>query len=220
MELGLTATTGGNTSPNFTSISPTLALNETLGDAVVVTASDIDLPVAATDPDGDTLTYWLEGPGSEKFDVDSTNGQLRTRAGESYDYERDQLLNIDIRVVDGRGGFEGRSVTIVLVNQDEPPLAPDAPRVSANADSETSLDVSWTAPNNKGRPEIDSYDLQYREGNTGDFTDGPQNVTGKDAVIADLEPDTTYEVRVRATNQEGDGEWSPTARQPRRRASP
>ena len=97
---------------------------------------------------------------------------------------------------------------------------PDPPRVSANADSETSLDVSWTAPNNQGRPRIRSYDLQYREGNTGDFTDGPQNVTGKDAVIADLDPDTTYEVRVRATNKRATANGRRTARQPRRRASP
>ena len=181
-----------------------------LGDAVVETASNIGTPVAATDPDGDMLTYWLADNESDKFDIDSTTGQLRTRVGESYDYEAEDLYEFRIRLMDSTGSSAtGGTTKIRITDQDEPPLAPDPPRVTANADSETSLDVSWTAPNNQGRPRIRSYDLQYREGNTGDFTDGPQNVTGKDAVIEDLDPDTTYEVRVRATNQEGDGEWSP-----------
>ena len=166
---------------------------------------------SATDDDaGDTLTYWLSGNESDKFDIDSTTGQLRTRVGESYDYEaKDSVYDIcgsmswtaeaspppPVRTYD---------VGITIYDQDEPPLAPDPPRVTANSDSETSLDVSWTAPNNQGRPRIRSYDLQYREGNTGDFTDGPQNVTGaRTPLIADLEPDTTYEVRVRATNERG-----------------
>ena len=200
-----------NSSPTFTTSSQSRSLDETLADAVVQTASDIGQPVAATDDDaGDTLTYWLAGNESDKFDIDPTTGQLRTRVGESYDYEAEDRYVFRIVVMDSGGSSAATGTTTIrITDQDEPPLAPDPPRVSANADSETSLDVSWTAPNNKGRPQIRSYDLQYREGNTGDFTDGPQNVTGKDAVIADLEPDTTYEVRVRATNNEGDGEWSP-----------
>ena len=200
-----------NSSPTFSTSSPTWSLDETLEDAVVQTASDIGQPVAATDDDaGDTLTYWLSGNESDKFDIDSTTGQLRTRVGESYDYEAKDRYNFRVRVMDSRGSSAATGTTTIrITDQDEPPLAPDPPRVSANSDSETSLDVSWTAPKNQGRPRIRSYDLQYREGNTGDFTDGPQDVTGASAVIEDLEPDTTYEVRVRATNNEGDGEWSP-----------
>ena len=200
---------GWNTPPTFPAL-PRREYGETLGDAVVVTASDIDAPVAATDDDGDTLTYWLNGNESDKFDIDPTTGQLRTRVGESYDYEAKDKYQFRIRVIDSRGASAISSTTTIrITDQDEPPLAPDPPRVTAASDTGSSLDVSWMAPNNKGRPRIRSYDLQYREGNTGDFTDGPQNVTGTGALIEDLEPDTTYEVRVRATNQEGDGEWSP-----------
>ena len=199
-----------NSSPTFSTSSPTWSLDETLADAVVQTASDIGLPVAATDDDaGDTLTYWLTGNEPDKFDIDSTTGQLRTRVGESYDYEAKDRYDFRVRVMDSRGQSTFTSPTIRITDQDEPPLAPDPPRVTAASDTGSSLDVSWTAPNNQGRPRIRSYDLQYREGNAGDFTDGSQNVTGTGAVIEDLEPDTTYEVRVRATNQEGDGEWSP-----------
>ena len=61
---------------------------------------------------------------------------------------------------------------------------------------------------NTGKPAITSYDLQYSVGNSGSFTDGPQNVPGTRATIADLAEDTSYEVRVRATNADGDSDWS------------
>ena len=89
----------------------------------------------------------------------------------------------------------------------EPPGRPAAPSVSATAGSGTSLDVTWAAPSNTG-PAITSYDLQYRQGTSGNFTNGPQNVTGTSAAIGSLTPNTSYEVQVRATNAEGDGDWS------------
>ena len=89
----------------------------------------------------------------------------------------------------------------------DPPGRPAAPSVSATAGSGTSLDVTWAAPSNTG-PAITSYDLQYREGTSGNFTTGPQNVTGTSAAIGSLTLNTSYEVQVRATNAEGDGDWS------------
>ena len=42
----------------------------------------IGLPVAATDADtGDTVTYSLEGRDAPSFDINETNGQLRTKSG-------------------------------------------------------------------------------------------------------------------------------------------
>ena len=67
--------------------------------------------------------------------------------------------------------------------------------------------MSWTAPTNTG-PDIDNYDLRYREGTTGSFTNGPQNVTDTSAAIGSLDAGTSYQVQVRATNAEGDSEWS------------
>ena len=81
--------------------------------------------------------------------------------------------------------------------------------MTATAGSSTSLDVSWTAPTNTG-PAIASYDLQYREGTSGSFTAGPQNVTGTSAAIASLTASTSHQVQVRATNAEGDSDWSPS----------
>ena len=68
--------------------------------------------------------------------------------------------------------------------------------------------MSWTAPDNTGRPAIESYDLRYRKGTSGDWTDGPQDVTDTAATITGLDADSEYQVQARATNSSGDGEWS------------
>ena len=90
----------------------------------------------------------------------------------------------------------------------EPPSAPATPIVSAVSGSSTSLSVSWAAPANAGKPPIDSYDVQYRVGNSGDWSDGPEDVMGTTATVTGLAADTDYEVRVRATNAEGNSGWS------------
>ena len=84
-----------------------------------------------------------------------------------------------------------------------PPPPPDAPVVTRAL--ATSMVVNWQAPDGSV---ISSYDLRYREGNTGDFTDGPQDIIGTRTIILGLSPDTEYEIQVRASNSTGDGDWS------------
>ena len=85
------------------------------------------------------------------------------------------------------------------------PAKPVAPTVTTA--SHTNVNVTWTEPTNTW-PDITDYDVQYREGTTGTFKDGPQTVTAKTATISGLKPNTSYQVRVRATNDEGTGPWS------------
>ena len=66
------------------------------------TASGVDIgrPVGATDADSDSLTYTLSGTDSASFEVDSTSGQLRTKA--ALDYETQTAYNtVTITVSDG-----------------------------------------------------------------------------------------------------------------------
>ena len=200
-----------NTAPTFDEGgSTTRTFNETIGDATVGTASDIGTPVSATDLDsGDTLEYRLEGTDRTKFGINATSGQIRTKVGEKYDYEARTSYSVTVTVNDGTVTVSS-AVTINVTDQNEPPPVMNKPVVTATANSTTSLEVSWTAPTNTGRPRIDSYDLQYRAGSNGDFSNGPQNETGSSAAIGNLTADTEYQVRVRATNAEGDGVWSPS----------
>ena len=168
---------------------------------------NVGAALTATDADSDTLTYTLEGTDAASFDIVSGSGQIRTRTGVTYNHEAKSTHTVVVKADDGNGGTDTVTVTIAVTDVDEPPGQPAAPTVSATAGSTTSLDVTWTAPTNTG-PAIASYDLQYRAGTSGNFTNGPQNVTGTSAAIGSLAADTSYEVQVRATNAEGDGDWS------------
>ena len=197
-----------NNAPVFANASETRSFNETIGDAAVSTASDIGAVFTATDADGDTLTYTLEGADSSKFTIVSASGQIKTKVGETYSYEDETSYEVTVKADDGNGGTDTVDVTINVLDVFEAPAAPAAPSVSATPGSTTSLDVSWSAPGNTGRPAITNYDLRYRQGNSGSWTNGPQDQTGTSASIGSLTAGTSYQVQVRATNDEGNGGWS------------
>ena len=192
-----------NTAPSFQSESATREVAENSAAGVAVGG-----PVAATDGDDDTLTYTLEGTDAASFTIDASTGQIQTKTNVTYDYESQLEYSVTVKADDGNGGTDTIGVAIDITDVDEPPSAPAAPTVSAVSDSSDSLSVSWTAPDNAGKPDIESYDLQYRKGTTGNFTDGPQDETGLTATISGLDADSAYQVQVRATNDEGDSAWS------------
>ncbi len=197
-----------NTAPVFPAGSTMRSLAETVGGAVVQSAGDVGAAVTAADADNDTLAYSLEGSDSGKFAIEPGSGQIKTRVGESYDREARANYTVVVEAEDGNGGSDSITVTITVTNAVERPPAPAAPAVSGTAGSTTSLDVNWTEPDNTGRPAITSYDLQYRKGTSGGWTDGPQDVSGTRASIANLDANSAYQVQVRASNADGDGDWS------------
>ena len=163
----------------------------------------IGAPLTATDPDGDTLTYRLGGADAGRFVLGTSNGQLRTRPGATYDHEADATHLVTVTAVDGQGNQARIAVTIAVTDQDEPPLAPAAP--SLRESGSDSLDVFWSAPGNTGRPAITGYNVRYSSG--GAFIDWPGTVTITYAELTGLAKGD-YQVQVRALNAEGDGAWS------------
>ena len=200
--------TNPNSEPAFASVSLTRSFTETIGDATVQTAAGIGAAVTGSDADNDTLTHSLEGTDEASFTIVSTGGQIQTKVGQSYDREAKASYSVIVKIDDNHGGTDTIAVTINIDNEIEAPVAPAPPSVSSTAGTTTSLDVTWSVPNNTGRPVIGSYDLQYREGSSGAWTDGPQDVTGTNSMIQGLEEDTPYEVQLRATNGDGDSSWS------------
>ena len=201
--------TAGNSAPTFPSSTAMRSVAENSGGG-----TNVGAPVTATDIDsGDTLTYTLEGGmDASSFSIVSTSGQIRTRSGVTYDYETTPSYTVIVKANDGNGGTDTVTVMIDLTDVNEPPLPPAAPRVTATPGTTDSLTVRWSAPSNTGRPDISSYDLQYREGTSGSWT-GPQNETGTSATITGLTAaPTAYRVQVRATNSDGTGPWSPSGR--------
>ena len=87
--------------------------------------------------------------------------------------------------------------------------APDAPSAPTLTAGQTWLEASWTAPADNGSA-ITGYDVHYRE-TGGNWTDANHTGTGTTKRIEGLTADTAYQVRVRASNAEGTGDWSPAA---------
>ena len=197
------ATAGTNTAPVFSSsnVSRSIAENTAAG-------QNVGTAVTATDADaGDTLGYTLGGADAASFDFVESSGQIRTKSGVTYDFETKSSYTVTVTASDGTDTAVA-TVTISVTDVDEPPSAPATPMVSAVSGSTTSLSVSWAAPANAGKPAIASYDVQYRVGSSGAWSDGPEDVAGTSTTITSLVASTDYEARVRATNAEGDSGWS------------
>ena len=74
--------------------------------------------------------------------------------------------------------------------------------------SVSSLTVNWSAPDRTAGPAIDDFDVRYRAGTTGDWSDGGHTGTATTATLTSLSENTSYQVQVRARNDEGTGDWS------------
>ena len=75
----------------------------------------------------------------------------------------------------------------------------------------TALTVSWSAPDNAGKPAITGYDVQYRETDTFNWATVRQDAPNTSVIIASLRSNAFYDVQVRALNADGSGPWSSTA---------
>ena len=193
--------TADNSAPTFPAETTTRSVVEN-----TPVGQNVGAAVTATDPDGGLLVHSLEGPDRDSFGIVPSTGQLTTNA--ALDADAKSVYMVTVTVEDGDGGSDAIEVTITVGNVAEPPSKPDAPTVTPTEDLSTSLDVSWTEPANMGPP-ITTYDVQYRAGTTGNFTNGPQNVAGtSDKIATNLTAGTSYQVRVRGTNAEGASPWS------------
>ena len=171
---------------------------------------DVGAAVAATDADGDPLTYRLAGADAAAFAIDPTGGQLRTAAGVDYDHEAAQnSYSVTVTVADGYGGTDSVPVRISVTDVDEQAARPAAPRVAATAATTDSVDVTWTQPGLAGGPEIIGYDVRYRVTGQSGWLAQPHSGTGTTATIAGLAADTSHEVQVLTRNGESPSRWSP-----------
>ncbi len=163
-------------------------------------------PIAATDLNGDRLSYALSG--SDAFAIDAGTGQITVSEGASLNYEAGPLsYAVTVTVNDGRDGNDVIEVVISVTDAAEPPAAPAAPKVTGA--SLTSVLLAWRAPANTG-PAVNDYDVRYRKQSATDWTSHAFTGTKTVATIPGLEPNATYEAQVRARNAEGVGAWSPS----------
>ena len=88
---------------------------------------DIGLPVSATDPEVDTLTYSLDGTDAASFSIVATSGQLQTNA--ALDLETKDTYAVTVLVHDAKDGSgnadmttdDTMAVTITVTGENDPP---------------------------------------------------------------------------------------------------
>ncbi len=193
-----TSSTGENTAPLFADPPSSLEVAENSPRGTTVGS------INASDADGDTLSFALDATSDTVFDINA-NGVIVVQRGATLDYETTASYDATVTVDDGTDS-NTHSLTILVINEDEPPISPSAPSVKSA--SATSLNVSWTAPDSTGKTALSDYDIRYQASGADEWTDAEFEGAETNTILEDLIEGTTYAVQIRATNAEGTSNWS------------
>ncbi len=141
---------GAEPTPEDTPTAPELNAPPDFGAAAAMRAigeqspagSAVGAPVAATDANGDSVTYSLSGDGAGLFAVDAM-GQIAVAHGAELDYEAQPRYVVTVIASDDKGGMASIAVTIEISDVG----APGAPSgLSATAGRQPVISLAWTAP--------------------------------------------------------------------------
>ena len=196
-----------NAAPRFTTPA-TKSVPENTTSVPTVTAVDDDSQDSVTGYD------IVGGADQGQFSIVRSTGDLTFKTAPDYENEQDangdNVYEVVVEVTSGTGDRKRdtkKTITITVIDVDEPPGRPNAPTVSA--ESVTSLMVRWSAPTNSGPP-INDYDYRYR-------TDSPEEnwtevtnttINALEVTISNLDENTAYDVQILAKNPEGESGWS------------
>ena len=179
--------------------------------------------VSANDKDSDdSITGYAITGGSDQDQFEITDeGGLRFKAAPNYEVPADvesadpaNVANNNEYIVEvtATGGASERvltaaqTITVTVTDKDDE--APGQPAALTVAEATlNSMKVTWAVPANTG-PEITDYDVQYKASDDDGFTDAEYDGTDLTTTLTGLKPGTSYEVQVRAKNDEGTGAWS------------
>ena len=141
-----------NTDASFADLDATRSVPEN-----TAAGQAIGAPVAAVDPDSeDTLTYSLGGTDAASFDIDTSNGQLKTKDALDFDGGK-TTYSVDVSVTDSKDDYDTADtlvddtidVTINVTDVNEKPVfADDAPiiqTVNENTAADTDIGSAYTA---------------------------------------------------------------------------
>ena len=137
------------------------------------TNTNIGSPLKATDPERDTLTYTLGGTDAASFDIDTSNGQLKTKA--ALDKETTPTYTVTVSVSDSKDASgtadtakdDTITVTITVTGVNEAPDIPGGAAATFNYQENGTNPVhTYTATD----PDNDSITWSLTETDRGDFS--------------------------------------------------
>ena len=109
-----------NSAPTFPSSTANRSVAENTGED-----QNVGAVLTATDSDGDTLTYTLEGTDAAAFALDTTttagSARIRTKMDVTYNHEAQSTYTVVVKADDGNGGTDTVTVTITVTDVTEPP---------------------------------------------------------------------------------------------------
>ena len=178
--------------------------------------TDVGDPVAASDAEGDVLTYTLGGTAADSFDIDVATGQLRTKA--SLDTEGMPTYEVEVTATDPYtdddtdDDSDTITVEITVTNVDEAPelTGMESIRVPENTAGDTQVRTTYTVTDDE---DMNSDVLLTLSGAdaahfnlTGSDNDGTYVLTFKQSPNyedpADAGTDNVYNVTVVATDSD------------------
>ena len=193
-----------NVTINITDIdenhAPAFATENTTRSVVENTGSGVDIgdAVSATDLDNDMLTYTLDGTDAASFSIDSTTGQLRTKA--ALDYETKTSYSVTITASDGKLN-DNINVTINITDIDEnraPAFATESTTrsVAENTAAGTNIGEAVSAT------DADNDTLTYTLDGTDAASFSIDSTTGqlRTKAALDYETKTSYSVTITASD--------------------
>ena len=100
--------------------------------------TDVGMPVAASDADGNELTYTLGGADAALFTIDEKTGQIKVGAGTALDYETEpHTFTVEVTATGPSGASATITVTIAVIDKN---LGPLGSRYDANRDRKIERD--------------------------------------------------------------------------------
>ena len=196
-----------NNPPVFTS-SANLSVEENTTNATVVAVDN--------DTDDGITGYAITGGTDQNFFSDVTSAGVLTfdeapNFEDPKDSGTDNTYVVTVQATSGTGTREmtaTQTITVTVTDADEQSAKPDKPTLAAVAGSSTSLTATWTKPDLNGGPDIATYDVAYRERPSGGWEDFGTFGVGLTTTITGLTADTSYQARVRTSNDEALSDWS------------
>ena len=112
---------------------------------------NIGLPVSATDPENNRLTYSLDGTDADDFGINTSTGQLQTKA--ALDHEDKASYSVTVSVHDGKATDHMADdtiddtirVTITVTDVNEPPVVSGLTSVEDYVENSTGAVATYTA---------------------------------------------------------------------------